>query len=107
MSEILNQPGIKTDQRNRWKFSLPACVTFVLALGMTTTMAILGHVYGWHSTPGILISLANCPGAIVGVWASMLVAEGPGFYVLSGLVNWAFYFYVIKGMMLLIRKFKT
>jgi energy-coupling factor transporter transmembrane protein EcfT len=103
MSEIVNLADIKTDHRNRWKFSLLACVTFVLALVMTIAIAIVWDAYGL-STAGILIVIANFPGMIVGIWAGSVVGEVTG-YILSGLVNWAFYFYASKGLILLKRRF--
>jgi hypothetical protein len=91
----------------RWRPYLVHLLTFLLALGMTFAMVILTHEYGGHSTPGIRIFVANCPGAIVAAWVSLLVGFGPTFYVVTVLANWAFYFYLIKGVTLLIRRFKS
>lgn len=67
-------------------------------------MATAAHVYGWHSTPGIWLALLNLPGFLVAVWVSYLIGENVVSYVVYGLVNWAFYFYLAKGAVLLKRK---
>ena len=72
---------------------------------LTSSMAIAFYVYGTHSTPGINLAFANLPGSLVGIWASRLVEENIALYAVCGLVNWAFYFSLAKGAMLLRRKF--
>lgn len=49
--------------------------------------------------------LANIPGIAVGLWVGMWMRENEYvFYVLSAATNWVFYFYLIKGALLLKRK---
>jgi hypothetical protein len=80
--------------------------TFVLALALATAMAIAAYKYGWHSTPGIRLALANFPGSIVGALVSSLTGDdNPVPYIVCALANWAFYFGLVKGALLLKRKF--
>ncbi len=77
----------------------------LIAISLTGSMAAAVHVYGAHSTPGIRLAIANLPGSIVGVWASMLIGETPWLYLVCALANWAFYFYLINAVLLLKHRF--
>jgi hypothetical protein len=83
--------------------------TLLIAIVLTGSMAAAVHVYGAHSTPGIRLMVANLPGIAFGLWATSLIREDPGLYpvlyVVCSLVNWAFYFYLVKAALLLKRRF--
>jgi hypothetical protein len=85
-----------------------ALIALLIVIVLTGSMAAAGHLYGWHSTPGILLMLVNLPGFGVAAWCVSLV--GPilehdfVLYVISAPLNWVFYFYLIKGAVLLKRK---
>jgi hypothetical protein len=87
------------------RFPKTLLVTFVVSASMATAMALVGERYGWHSTPGIWIMILNLSGM---AFAGLVAGFGEGFtyvaYALIPLVNWAAYFYVAKGMILLKRK---
>jgi len=74
-------------------------------------MAAAANVYGWHSTPGIWLSILNLPGTAVAAAAiSRISPNGESdstFYLISVPVNLAFYFLFIKGAKLLKRKFSN
>lgn len=73
---------------------------------MAAAMAIAVQSQGWHSTAGIRCSLLNLPGAILGGLAGDL-AEDSLLIVLpvTALANWAFYFWTVRGLLLLKHKF--
>ncbi|MGD0758086.1 MAG: hypothetical protein ABR921_04205 [Candidatus Sulfotelmatobacter sp.] len=80
-------------------------IALLIVVALTGSMAAAAHAYGWHSTPGIRLMLANIPGIAVGLWVGMWMRENEYvFYVLSAATNWVFYFYLIKGALLLKRK---
>jgi hypothetical protein len=76
--------------------------TFVIALALTTSMAIEVYKYGPHSTPGIRFAVANFPVVLVAAWVSLLTGDdNPVMYIVCALANWAFYFGLVKGVLLL------
>jgi hypothetical protein len=79
-------------------------ITLVPAAAMSGAMAIAANLNGWHSTEGLWATILNLPGSIVGGWTEALVGESFLLYVVIALVNWAFYFWTIKGVLFLKHK---
>lgn len=78
----------------------------VIAIAFAGSMAIVLHVYGAHSTPGIWMAVGGFPGTIVGVWFGIWAGRSDFvFFVVTALVNSAFYFVVARGMVRLKSKF--
>ncbi|MFZ0954784.1 MAG: hypothetical protein WAN60_00455 [Candidatus Sulfotelmatobacter sp.] len=82
-------------------------IALLIAAALTGSLAAAAHAYGSHSTPGIRLMLANLPGIVVGLWVGQWIENDYVFYALSAVVNWVFYFYLIKGAMLLKRKLSS
>jgi hypothetical protein len=89
-----------------------ALFTLLAAAAFTLSLPTAAHYYGTHSTPFIRFSIANLAGTAVGLLVSSWI-EGSGkndfgfwvrFCFLCALVNWAFYFYLIKGAVFLKRR---
>jgi hypothetical protein len=79
--------------------------TLLIAVVLTSSMATAVHAYGAHSTPGLWLAIANFPGIAPGVWVSSLIGESPWLYLVCAAVNWAFYFYLVKVVLLMKRRF--
>jgi hypothetical protein len=76
--------------------------TFVPALALATAMGIAEYKYCPTSTPGLRLLVANFPGVIVALWVSLLTGDdNPVMYIVCALANWAFYFGLLKGLLLL------
>jgi len=82
-------------------------IALLIVLVLTGSLAAAAHAYGSHSTPGIRLMLANLPGIAVGLWVGQWIENDYVFYALSALANWVFYFYLIKGALLLKRKLSS
>ena len=80
-------------------------ITLLIAVVLTSLMAIAMHVYGAHSTPGIRLMIVNLPGFAVMIWGGLLIGDNPVMYGVCALVNWAFYFYLAKAVLLLKSRF--
>ncbi len=68
---------------------------------MSGAMAIAANLNGWNSMQGICAIVLNLPGSIAGAWTEALIGESFLRYVVVVLVNWAFYFWTIKGILCL------
>ena len=77
--------------------------TLGAAILATVLLAIVGQVYGYHSTEGFWVGLTlNLPGVLVGSWVAALSGDHsewldqfPGFCLIA-LANWMAYFGVVK-----------
>jgi hypothetical protein len=83
-------------------------IALLIVVALAGSMAAAAHTYGWHSTPGIRLMLLNLPGTGVAIAIVSRVerigANDLMLYLICMPVNWVFYFYLIKGAMLLKRK---
>jgi hypothetical protein len=86
-------------------------ISLLIAISLAGSMAAAANVYGWHSTPGIWLFLLNLPGT--GVAAAAISRVAPNgesdstLYLISVPVNCAFYCLLVKGLMLVKRKFSN
>jgi hypothetical protein len=86
-------------------------ISLSIALALGGSMAAAANVYGWHSTAGIWLAILNLPGT--GVWVAVVSRIAPqedgnsGLCLVCVAVNSAFYFLLIKGVMLLKGKFSS
>ena len=68
------------------------------AAAPANALAIVVHIHGAHSTPGIWMAVANFPGTVFGVWTALLTRKDDlAFYTASISVNSAFYFVFARG----------
>jgi hypothetical protein len=67
--------------------------------------ATIGHVYGFHSTPGMWAALVGLPGVTVGAWIEEWTRSDTAAYVSMFLGNWILCFGIIKAAASLKRKF--
>jgi len=82
-------------------------IALLIAVALTGPMAVAGSMDGWHSTPCFWLAVPNLPGLALSSWISTEKDGDPGvwFYPIWLLVNWASYFLLIKGVILLKNKF--
>ena len=71
-------------KNNRRQYIYPVIIAAFLA----TTMGVAASLYGWHSTPGILLAMANVPGSIVAAW---LRFDDKGVFLVTFVINSLFY----------------
>jgi arginine exporter protein ArgO len=77
----------------------------LFAAALASALAIVVHIYGPHSTPGIWMMVAGLPGTVIGTWAGLLTRQRiVVFYFATVLANSAFYFILVKGFVWLKRR---
>lgn len=64
----------------------PYAFTLLLSIFLVCLFGAAGHVYGYHSTPGIWLALLNLPGIVAVAWVNGV----PGFCIAIA-VNWIAY----------------
>jgi len=80
-------------------------ITLGAAIAMATAMGVASGLKGWHSTPSFWTAGLNFPGIIAGIWTGILFGESMLVTILvTVLVNWAFYYWTVKGILLLKRR---
>ena len=67
-------------------------------------MAIIGHVYGFHSTAGFWGGILGFPSIAAGSWIHVWTGHEAPAYVAMFLVNCVFYFFLISGVMFVRRR---
>jgi hypothetical protein len=84
----------------------PLWIALLVSVAFAGSMIVASSMYGWHSTPVFWLAGPNLPGLTLASSISPERDRDPGawFYPIWLLVNWAFYFLLIKGVTLLKNK---
>ena len=76
---------------------------------LTGSLVIAVEANGWHSTPAIRLAIPNFPGLLMALYVGLLIPQiqnsDLAAYAIAAPVNWVFYFYSIKLVIWLERKF--
>jgi hypothetical protein len=64
----------------------------------------VGNTIGYHSTPGIWLSIIGFPGVVVSDWIYHWTRSEPAAYFAALLGNWMLWFGLLKGGVMLKRR---
>ncbi len=81
----------------------PFWIALLISVVLAGSITVASSMHGWHSTPVFWLAVPNLPGMALASWISPEKDGDPGvwFHPIWLLVNWACYFLLIKGVVVL------